>query len=110
MFISVSEIKERLGISAEDKSKDSPIKSLIAEFEDFVKTECNNQFKDENGNLKFPKAFVTVAVEYVGKGLESKRLKGVQSESLGDHSISFTPSIFSTTSQQILNKHRKVKW
>ncbi|MDQ7818836.1 MAG: phage head-tail connector protein [Melioribacteraceae bacterium] len=110
MFISVAEIKQRLGISADDKSKDSSIQSLIAEFEDFIKTECNNQFKDENGNQKFPKSFVTVAVEYVGKNLEPKRMKGVQSESLGDHSISFSVEVFSKTSQQILNKHRKVKW
>lgn len=110
MFISVAEIKKRLGISADDKSKDTTIQSLISEFEDFIKAECNNDFKDENGNVNYPRLFGSLAVEYVGKNLEPKRLKGVQSESLGDHSISFVSSGYSTSFQQAINKFRKVKW
>jgi len=110
MLITVAEIKKRLSISIEDKSRDSTIQSLISEFEDFIKSECNNDFKDENGSVSYPRLFGSLAVEYVGKNLETRRLKGVQSESLGDHSISFSSSNYSESFQQTINKYRKVKW
>lgn len=110
MFISVAEIKKRLGISADDKSKDTTIQSLISEFEDFIKAECNNEFKDEDENVNYPRLFGTLAVEYVGKNLEPRRLKGIQSESLGDHSISLSPGDYSSFFQEVIKKYRKVKW
>ncbi len=111
MVMSVDEAKERLEIPLDDVSKDSRIQSLISEFEGFAREECNRAFKNAEGEDEFPGTFNSLAVEYINKKLNTNIDAGVQSESLGDHSISFnTKTDFSDIFYRTLYKYRKVKW
>jgi len=110
MVISIDEAKERLEIPLDDISKDARIQSLISEFEGFAREECNRTFKNAENQDEFPGTFKSLSVEYISKKLNTNIDAGVQSESLGDHSISFnTKTDFSDTFYRTLYKHRKVK-
>jgi hypothetical protein len=106
-FISNEEVKKILQIT--DASKDDAIDLLIPAVQDFIKTYCNNSFLNSEGAESFPDGLKLPVAKMIGIDLNKKILSGTQSESLGDHSISFTGD-YPASILKTLNHYRKVKF
>lgn len=106
-IISNEEVKKILQIT--DDSKDDAIDLLIPAVQDFIKTYCNNSFLNSEGEESFPAGLKLPAAKMIGIDLNKKILSGTQSESLGDHSISFTGD-YPASILKALNLYRKVKF
>ena len=96
----VSTIREALQIN--DNSKDTAIGLYIPAVADFVKSHCKNDFET------VPQGLLLAFSLMIAHLLNKRFMQGVNSESLGDHSIStgleFPPALL-----KMLAPYRKIK-
>ena len=81
----LAEVKTILRIS--DTSKDDYINAVIPMIEGYIKDYCNNVFLDENETENYPEGLKLIAIKMIEYNLNQS---GVQSEKLGDYSVTYT--------------------
>lgn len=71
-----------------DTSKDERIDLLIPIIENYIIKYCNNEFSD-SGVQVFPIGIRTAVISMLAFHLDQSKVSGVQSESIGDYSVTF---------------------
>lgn len=105
---SLEKVKETLGLKG--NQKDSQIKSLIPQVEEWIEGYTNQDMPDKDG--KYPRGYEKIAIKMIAYDLNNLPKQGIQSETLSRHSVTYASGASSRDYPTDVTKglRRRLRW